>query len=230
MAARQMRLTPELVAKVPPYTGEYRPEANAPRSDELDQAAADAILGNLPDDGRLWVFAFGSLIWKPGPEFGERRPGRVRGWHRAFCLGWDRAFRGNPDSPGLMLSLDRGGQCEGLALEVMEGEQGLRANLLAILRREPPFPTPWVTVKVEGGTLRALAFANDRKSPFYVGGLSNEEIADAIAKATGKFGAMAEYLYNTVTHFEAAGIHDAHLWEMQELVAERLERLDSPAV
>ena len=72
--------------------------------------------------------------------------------------------------------------------------------------------------------MRAIAFANSRKGPNYIGGLTSEEIADSQAKASGKFGSMAEYIYNTITHLEELGIHDAHLWEMQELVAVRLEK------
>lgn len=223
-ARKTMRLTPELVARVAAYTGEYRPQASIKTPDEVYEAAADTVMAGRPPSGELWVFAFGSLMWKPGPEFGERRPGVVRGWHRAFCLGWDRAYRGNPVNPGLMLSLDRGGQCRGIALEVKDDGPGLRANLLAILRREPPDPA-WVSVRTaDGGTVRAIAFVNSRKSPNYIGCLTNEEIADAQAKASGKFGSMAEYIHNTIEHLEALGIHDAHLWAMQELVAERLER------
>jgi cation transport protein ChaC len=223
-SAQTMRLTLELVARVPAYTGEYRPQASVKTPDEVYESSADAIMAARPASGELWVFAFGSLMWKPGPEFGERRPGVVRGWHRAFCLGWDRAYRGNPVNPGLMLALDRGGQCRGIALAVKDDEPGLRANLLAILRREPPAPPPWVSVKTADGTLRAIAFALSRKSPMYIGGLTNEQIADAQAKASGKLGSMAEYIHNTVEHLESLGIHDAHLWHMQELVAQRLER------
>ncbi|MEQ1771175.1 MAG: gamma-glutamylcyclotransferase [Devosia sp.] len=223
-----MRLTPELVARVMPYTGEYRPQANVKTPDEHYDKLVDAVLARLPVDGRLWIFAFGSLMWKPGPEFGDRRPGTIRGWHRAFCLGWDRAWRGNPVNPTLMLSLDRGGQCRGVALEVRSDEPGLRANLLAILKREPPIPTRWVKVDTADGQLSGIAFTNDRKGPIYVGGLTEEEIAEAISKASGKLGSMAEYLRNTIEHLATLGIHDSHLWRMQELVAERLEQL--PAV
>ncbi len=223
MVERRMRLTPELVARVLPYTGEYRPQASIKTPDEVYEADADAIFAALPRSGEVWVFAFGSLIWKPGPEFGERRAGVIRGWHRAFCLGWDRAYRGNPVNPGLMLSLDRGGQCRGVALRVLDDAPGVRANLLAVLKREPR-PARWVSVRSPAGDVRALAFVNDRNGPAYIGGLTNEEIADALAKCSGKFGSMAEYLHNTINHLAEFGIHDRHLWEMQELVAERIER------
>jgi cation transport protein ChaC len=220
-----MHLTPELVARVAPYTGEYRPQASVNTPDAVYEAAADKIMAARPPSGELWVFAFGSLMWKPGVEFGERRPGVIRGWHRAFCLGWDRAYRGNPENPALMLSLDRGGQCRGVALEVKDDGPGRRGNLLAILRREPPWPPAWVTVKTAGEPLRAIAFVNDRKGPAYIGGLSNSEIADFQAKAAGKLGGMAEYIHNTVKHLEELGIHDRHLWEMQALVAARIEAM-----
>ena len=217
-----MRLTPELVARVVAYAGEYRPQASVKTPDDVYEAAADRIMAARPHLGELWVFAFGSLMWKPGEEFDERRVGIVRGWHRAFCLGWDRAYRGNPVNPGLMLSLDRGGQCRGIALRIRGNGIGLRANLLAILRREPPSPA-WVTVKTETGPLRAIAFANDRKGSLYIGGLTDHEIANVLAKASGKFGSMAEYLHNTINHLEGLHIHDRHLWHMQDLVAARLE-------
>ena len=223
MANRRMRLTAELVARVAPYTGEYRPQANVKTPDEVYDKLADDVMMARPPSGELWVFAFGSLMWKPAPEFGQQRPGVVRGWHRAFCLGLDRAYRGNPTNPGLMLSLDRGGQCRGMTLRVKD-DPGQRGNLMAVLRREPPIPTPWVTVETIDGPLRAIVFANDRKTSYYVGGLSHDEIADMLAQASGKFGSMAEYVFNTVNHLEALGIHDAHLWEMQEMIAERIER------
>ena len=64
----------------------------------------------------FWVFAYGSLIWNPAFDFVEQAAGVARGWRRIFCLGWDYRFRGNREQPGLMLALDRGGQCRGVAL------------------------------------------------------------------------------------------------------------------
>ncbi len=218
---REMKLTSALVSTVKPYSGPYLPESMDQRSDGDFEQLADAILGARQPSGALFVFAFGSLMWKPGEEFGDRQSGAVRGWHRAFCLGWDRAYRGNPENPGLMLSLARGGQCRGVVFELAGDGQGLRANLLSLLRREPPY-CPWVTVKTETGSLRAITFASDHNSDLHIGGLSDEQIADALAKSSGQWGSMAEYLYNTVKHLEAMGIHDRHLWRMQELVADRI--------
>ena len=223
-ATRVMRLTPELVARVPRFDLDKLPPGPERPPDSYYEETARDILAKLAPGEDLWVFAFGSLLWKPSPEFdGERRPGVVRGWHRAFCLGWDDRFRGNPDHRGLMLSLDRGGQSRGVALRIRRDDP--YANLLLLLKREPPFPLAWVNAVTADGPLRAISFAIGRKNKAYVGGLSNEAIADALALATGEFGSMAEYLHNTVQHLEDLGIHDTHLWAMQELVAERLERL-----
>ena len=73
------------------------------------------------------------------------------------------------------------------------------------------------------GRIRALTFCIDRKSGRYVSGLSEPEIAVALARAVGSRGSMAEYLFNTVTHLEGLGIHDPHLWRLQELVAAQIE-------
>ncbi|WP_353682907.1 gamma-glutamylcyclotransferase [Mesorhizobium sp.] len=219
-APELLRLTAELVAKVeltvaipPPGNGRQTP-------DSYYEETAENIMASLPPSGELWIFAFGSLLWKPGAEFGERRSGRIHGWHRAFCLGWDRGVRGNPENPGLMLSLDRGGQCAGAALRVHA--EGAKDNLLAVLRREPPIPPRWVKVVTAEGPVQAIAFVNDRNSHFYISGLSHAEIADVLSKAHGRNGSMAEYLHNTVVHLETLGIHDRHLRYMEHLVAERL--------
>jgi cation transport protein ChaC len=125
-----------------------------------------------------------------------------------------------------MLSLDRGGQCEGVAYRLPP--DAVEANLGRLLRREMRAKTAahsprWVTVHTDDAPLHAIAFVINRKGGRYVGGLSLEETADALAVAAGPVGSMAEYLYSTVHHLEALGIHDKRLWRLQELVGERIE-------
>ncbi|MBL8581034.1 MAG: gamma-glutamylcyclotransferase, partial [Rhizobiaceae bacterium] len=86
----------------------------------------------------------------------------------------------------------------------------------------------WISVRSGGNAIRALTFAMNRKSGRYVGGLPPEELADVLARACGFRGSMAEYLYSTVRHLEELGIRDRHLWLLQELVAERIERSHGP--
>ena len=181
------------------------------------------INAGLPADGQLWVFAFGSILWKRRFEVVEERAAMVRGWHRKFCLGPDTRYRGNPEAPGVMLSLDRGGQCRGMVLRMQP--KGRDAALDHLLRNEPPIPPAWVRARTPQGEVRAIAFVTSRQFVGYCGGLCDTEVADRLAAAVGMWGSMAEYLCNTVSHLEAMGIHDAYLWRMQAMVAERLARL-----
>lgn len=197
-----------------------------PATDEDYARLVDALVSDAPAEG-FWVFAYGSLIWNPAFETVERRVALARGWHRSFCLGWDRRFRGNADQPGLMMALDRGGQCKGVVYRLPAGR--IAANLHTLVRREmsmvpSAFPARWINVHTPDGSVRALTFAMNRKSGRYVKGLSDEDLADVLASACGFRGSMAEYLFATVSHLEELGIHDRHLWRLQELVAERIER------
>jgi cation transport protein ChaC len=132
-------------------------------------------------------------------------------------------YRGNPAAPGLMLSLDRGGQCHGMAMRMDPADP--EATLEALLRAEPPLPPRWVRAVTAEGVVPAIAFTSARGHFSYAGRIGEAEVADRLACAVGHVGSMADYLLNTITHLEAAGIHDRRLWRMQALVAERLERM-----
>ncbi|MDK1491610.1 gamma-glutamylcyclotransferase [Sinorhizobium sp. 7-81] len=172
------------------------------------------------------LFAYGSLIWKPEIEHVAEEIGVARGWHRSFCFRMTR-FRGTPDLPGLMMALDRGGQCRGLLYELPK--DNLEGQLGKLFRREftykPPNSMPrWITVETAFGRTPALAFVMNRASPLYAGSLSLEAVAEVLACACGHVGSGAEYLLNTVTHLEDRGIRDRNLWRLQALVAECIER------
>src|SRR4026209_2875606 len=81
-------------------------------------------------DGDLWVFGYGSLIWNPGFEFLEQKPARLIGEHRSLCI-YSMVHRGTPEKPGLVLGLDRGGACRGVAFRVAEKN---RTATIAYLR------------------------------------------------------------------------------------------------
>jgi cation transport protein ChaC len=226
---RSMRLTAEHVARVARVVldpGQKLLPGFRPAVDEDYPVLVQSILKDRPADGAIWIFGVGSLIWKPAFEHVDRRVGLLRGWHRAFCLGWDYRYRGSEETPGLMLALDRGGSCTGVAYRL--ADENVEATVEQLMRREvsmipTAFPPRWVTIESKEGPVRAITFPIDRKSGRYVGGLSNDEMADMLASACGMWGSMADYLFSTVSHLENLGIHDRHLWELQELVAERLE-------
>jgi glutathione-specific gamma-glutamylcyclotransferase len=225
-----MRLTPRHVAYLqPPVVDEELPEPpeGMRRATAEDHEATIArLLAEIEDPGEIWFFAYGSLIWKPACDFVEMRTGLVRGWHRAFCLGWNNRWRGSDDNPGLMLALDRGGSCKGVAYRLPP--DAVEANLVKLFEREmgwlpSAFPPRWVRVQSGDRTITALTFCIDRHSGRYVSGLDEAAIADVLARAVGSRGSMADYLHATVEHLEGMGIHDPHLWRLQHLVAERIE-------
>jgi cation transport protein ChaC len=202
------------------------PSGHIPMTEDDYQRVIGELLGGMTEGAAFWIFAYGSLIWKPACEVVELRTGILRGWHRAFCLGWNTRFRGSESAPGLMLALDHGGACKGVLYRLPN--EAVEANLHKLLEREmgfkpASFPPRWVSVETEDGPIRAVTFCIDRKSPRYITGLTEAQIADVLSRATGSRGSMAEYLHATVDHLERLGIHDHHLWRLQELVADRID-------
>src|SRR5690606_1269104 len=125
---------------------------------------------------------------------------------------------------GYMLSLDRGGQCKGMVYRLPP--EAVAANIERLLKAEPPFPPTWHTVSTPAGPVRAFAFTAPRKfREIYAGKMSDAEIADALARAVGMWGSMAEYVYSTVRQLEDLGLCDERLWRMQEMVADRIDAL-----
>jgi glutathione-specific gamma-glutamylcyclotransferase len=196
-------------------------------SEEDYDSHLEAFLLQRPA-GPLFVFAYGSLIWKPAFEHAGSVRAIARGWRRSFCLKIKR-FRGTAEEPGLMMALDKGGQCEGFLQRLHDGKEF--GELQKLWRREmtmkPPGNMPrWVEVEGPHGTITAIAFTANSERANYAGNLPIEQTADILAIACGHWGSCADYLRQTVQSLEASGIHDEYLWRLQELVADRIaERL-----
>ena len=224
-----MRLTQrhvDLLRRDIPDPGPQLVEGFRPATDE-DYAQIVAEMLRTQPQGGFWLFGYGSLIWKPETAFEEQRVATARGWHRRFCLGWDYRYRGSPETPGLMMALDRGGQCKGIVYRLPE--ETLDAELHKLIRREmsmvpSAFPWRWIDVATSEGPLKAMTFAMDRNSRRYVAGLSDDQLADVLATACGHRGSMVEYLFSTVSILDSLGIRDRNLWRLQELVADRVDR------
>ena len=222
----EMSLTAELVALVHRQVADpgTPPGFEALTDQDHDDRQA-ALLASHSKGEDLWLFAYGSLIWKPACEVDRQHRALLRGWHRKFCLRLVR-YRGTADCPGLMMALDIGGACRGVAQRI--AARHVEERLGQLLRREtsvkPASNVPrWVTIETEKGKQRAIAFAINRTGPTYSGPHTLEETADILARACGHWGSGAEYLMHTVAHLEDLGIHDRYLWRLQELVAERIK-------
>lgn len=173
------------------------------------------------DTHDLWVFAYGSLMWKPGFRHVERRRARLPGYRRRFCLD-SITYRGTPEFPGLVLALDNdeAGGCEGVAYRVAADEREethayLRARELvtySYLERFLP------VVLDQGEEVEALAYVIDHAHKQYHGGLTLAEQAAVIARAHGPAGSNAEYLENTVAHLSEMGVEDTEIIDLHRLV------------
>lgn len=189
--------------------------------EDIDASCRDTLAGAPPGD--VWVFGYGSLIWNPTIHFTEKRVGHVTGYHRRFCL-WTHLGRGNPECPGLLLGLEHGGSCSGLAFRIPTDQAEYECRIL--WHREMisgSYVPRWVDVRTDTGPVRAIAFIINREHMRYAGRLSDEKVADAIAKAEGSLGNCADYLINTADHLEKLGILDAPLRHLRGEVLRRCQ-------
>jgi glutathione-specific gamma-glutamylcyclotransferase len=197
------------------------PEARC-TSPEEHTASIKAVLAERSEGGDVWLFAYGSLIWNPLIHFVEKQVGTVHGYHRCFCL-WSHTGRGTKAKPGLMLGLERGGACRGIAYRI-EGRLAAE-ELNVVWRREMltgAYAPRWVPVVTKAGPVQAIAFLINRGRARYAGKLPEDRIIAAIAEAHGPLGACATYLFNTVAHLEELGIHDRRLERLRDRVTAKL--------
>ncbi len=223
---RSMKLTPELVARVHRSIPDTGPSPGFVHMEEEDyEHLTDEVLKDHPRHDDLWIFAYGSLMWRPACEIDDQEMALLNGWHRKFCIRIAR-WRGTPENPGLMMALDRGGSCRAVVQRLSAATA--RDRFGQLLRREttskehPTNRPRWVTVESACQRRRAIVFAVARSSPYYSGNFSQDETAAILARAVGHWGSGAEYLMNTVQQLETLGIHDRNLWRLQELVAARI--------
>ncbi len=171
------------------------------------------------ETGDLWVFGYGSLMWRPGFEALERVPARLIGLHRALCV-YSFFHRGTPERPGLVLGLDRGGMCRGIAFRVAAAR---RAATVAYLRaREQVTSVYRETVRQieledrERRRVRALCYMVDRGHVQYAGRLTLEECLHHIRQGHGQSGANRDYVLETVRALEALGYREGDLHRLAE--------------
>lgn len=167
--------------------------------------------------GGDWIFGYGSLMWRPGFDWVERRPAILHGRRRAFCI-YSVHHRGTPERPGLVLGLARGGSVRGVAYRI----DAARWNEVADYLREREQPTEtYVEARVRvrlqgGGEARCLTYLSDISHPQWAGDLDAEAQARLIAGARGLSGPNVDYLRDLVLHLREAGLRDA---AMERLLA-----------
>jgi cation transport protein ChaC len=173
-------------------------------------------------EGDLWVFAYGSLLWRPGFEFIERVPARMIGVHRALCV-YSFVHRGTPEKPGLVLGLDRGGNCRGLAYKVAAAK---RAATIAYLREREQVTmvyresrrSMWLENDPQR-RVQGLTYVVDRGHPQYAGRLTLEQQLHHVRQGHGKSGPNRDYVIETVKALETLGYREGEL----HILAERLK-------
>ncbi len=187
-------------------------------TDEERAESRARMLAGMGADEDVWIFGYGSLMWNPAFHFAERRPGMIRGWHRSFCL-WTPMGRGTPDNPGLVLGLDRGGSCSGIAYRVAARDRDTELTLL--WQREmvaDGYNARWVTVRGEAGDVRAITWVINPEGDRYAGKLPMEALAKTLATASGRLGSNRDYLENTVEHLDELGIGERPLHAIRDEV------------
>jgi glutathione-specific gamma-glutamylcyclotransferase len=227
-----MALTAELVAHCERAEPDPGPDPSRRYLTEAEYEAAAARLIEQSAPGPLWVFAYGSLIWKPAIFTTEHLHAVAHGWHRAFCLKLTR-WRGSPAQPGLMMGLRHGGRCTGVVHRISDDH---RQNLLVrLLRREVGnnqhlTGVRWISVDTDEGKLRALAFWAEPVGLDSWVNLLLSEVAHILARACGHGGSGAAYLFHTISTLDELGIRDRNLWHLQQLVADEIKRLHATSL
>lgn len=162
---------------------------------------------------QFWIFGYGSLMWRPGFEFLASEPALVRGWHRRLCV-YSYVHRGTPEQPGLVLGLDRGGSCHGLAFQVAPERWHdtityLRAReqvtSVYLEKRKP------VRLLESGRMVEATTYVVDRDHHQYAGVLEDEDLLRHVVNGQGVSGHCIDYVMSTVDHLRAMKLRDPTL-------------------
>jgi glutathione-specific gamma-glutamylcyclotransferase len=174
------------------------------------------------EHGDLWVFGYGSLMWRPGFDVLERVPAKLIGMHRALCV-YSFVHRGTPEKPGLVMGLDRGGMCRGIAYRVAAAK---RQETIVYLREREQVTSVYletmrrIVLEDEARRqVRALCYAVDRGHVQYAGRLSVDESVHYVRQGHGRSGNNRDYVVETIRALEALGYRETEL----HLIAERLK-------
>jgi cation transport protein ChaC len=195
----------------------------------MDTAAMTGAAAPHPSElgippGDLWIFGYGSLMWDPGVPYVEWAPGLVYGYHRALCI-YSSRWRGTPERPGLVLGLDRGGACRGIAFRIARSD--VPTSLEALWKREMSrgvYHPRLLRARLPRGVASVLTFVANPLHPGYAGTLPTERTAELIANCCGARGPNIEYLALTLRHLTELGVRDPKLLRVMEAIQARRPR------
>ena len=177
---------------------------------ELEQSMWQS-LQHWDQNSDLWLFAYGSLVWRPDFEYVERRTATLNGFHRSLCL-WSRINRGTPETPGVVFALDQGGTCDGVIYRIAADQ--VKAIFPPLWQREMPsgaYNPKWVDCHSHGEIFSALAFVIDPQNDGYVPSMPIEQLREVIHRAHGINGPCIEYVLQTAHALKHANIADPKL-------------------
>lgn len=189
--------------------------------EEERRASLERTLAHVAPGEDVWFFGYGSLMWNPAVNIASSGRARIEGYHRSFCL--TVAFgRGTPEKPGLMLALDEGGDCIGVAHRIAASEA--QSELDILWQREMlsgAYVPVWIDAEIDGaGRGRAITFVINRDHPRYEGTLSEDDVAERVAAAEGIFGSNRDYLYRMTAHLNSIGVTDGPMHDLERRVRE----------
>ena len=179
------------------------------------------FLEQLTPGKNLWVFGYGSLLWNPAFNYIEKQPAKLYGFHRRFCLSLTIG-RGSPEHPGLMLALDRGGCCNGLAFKIAASEINSETDILWMRERlTGAYFARYATIRIRGKATKGLTFIINRAHSRYVGRLSAEDTARYLLQGKGILGTCREYLENTTRQLDKIKVPDHYLHHLYRLIQKK---------
>jgi len=184
------------------------------------QASLEETLQGWQEDQDVWIFGYGSLIWRPEFDFTESRLARLEQHHRALCL-WSRINRGTPEVPGLVFGLEQGGEgCGGMVFRIPAHK--VRETFATVWVREMStgaYYPKWCECRTEQGAVSALTFIINRDAGSYVSEPHEDELISIVLRAHGIYGSCLDYVMQTAVALRQAGICDARLARLADRLA-----------
>lgn len=171
----------------------------------------------------LWVFGYGSLIWKTGFEFEKKEVAYIDGWKRRFCQA-SPDHRGTPEFPGRVVTLipAPSERCYGIAY--LLPADGLAQTVEELDYREKNgyerlvidihFPD-----RREQVTESGIVYHADESNPSFIDSESESEIAKRIRLSHGPSGSNVEYVFELQQALVEFGIEDPHVSKLADLIS-----------